>query len=162
MDAKGIALASILRADAYIAHYPFLNKLVLPAGVSDLLNNRPPIDTVMLAPKASLAVRADLHPAIQHLLLTAAPDLFAARNFPEGRTISSSRIDRYSAQRRSAAFLQIGTTIPSKSSSVLDRDPGRTNACRVPAFGSRAVSDVQVPAANLRLGHAVQNKASVR
>ncbi len=100
MDAKGIALASILRADAYIAHYPFLNKLVLPAGVSDLLNNRPPVDIVMLAPKASLAVRADLHPAIQHLLLTAAQQIsFAARDFPESRAISRRRIDRSSAQR---------------------------------------------------------------
>ena len=64
-----IEFASIPRADAYIAHYPFLNKLVLPAGVSDILNNRPPTDVVMLAPKASLAVRADLHSAIQHFCL---------------------------------------------------------------------------------------------
>ena len=72
INTTGIELASIPRADAYIAHYPFLNKLVLPAGVSDLLNNRPPTDIVMLAPKGSLAVRADLHPALQHLLLSAA------------------------------------------------------------------------------------------
>ncbi len=72
MNAKGIELASFPRADAYVALYPFLNKLVLPASVSDLLNNRPPTDVVLLAPKASLAVRAGLHPAIQHLLLDAA------------------------------------------------------------------------------------------
>jgi len=46
--------------------------LVLPAGIADLLANRPPEDVALLAPKASLAVRADLHPAVQHLLLTAA------------------------------------------------------------------------------------------
>lgn len=72
MNAKGIELASFPHADAYVALYPFLNKLVLPASVSDLLNNRPPTDVVLLAPKASLAVRAGLHPAIQHLLLDAA------------------------------------------------------------------------------------------
>ena len=94
IDAKGIDLASIPRADAYIAHYPFLNKLVLPAGVSDLLNNRPPADIVMLAPKGSLAVRADLHPAIQHLLLNAAvqihsqPGVFQkAGQFPAAESI---------------------------------------------------------------------------
>jgi hypothetical protein len=94
IDAKGIELASVPRADAYIAHYPFLNKLVLPAGVSDLLNNRPPTDVVMLAPKGSLAVRADLHPAIQHLLLSAAvqihsqPGIFQkAGQFPAAESI---------------------------------------------------------------------------
>ena len=94
ISAQGIALASIPRADAYIAHYPFLNKLVLPAGVIDLLNNRPPTDVVMLAPKGSLAVRADLHPAIQHLLLSAAvqihspPGIFQkAGQFPAAESI---------------------------------------------------------------------------
>jgi hypothetical protein len=72
MNAKGIEIAGFPHADAYVALYPFLNKLVLPASVSDLLNNRPPKDVVLLAPKASLAVRAGLHPAIQHLLLDAA------------------------------------------------------------------------------------------
>jgi TRAP-type uncharacterized transport system substrate-binding protein len=94
INANDIELASALRADAYIAHYPFLNKLVLPAGVSDLLNNRPPTDIVMVAPKGSLAVRADLHPAIQHLLLTAAvqihspPGIFQkAGQFPAAEAI---------------------------------------------------------------------------
>jgi TRAP transporter TAXI family solute receptor len=114
IDAKGIALASIPRADAYIAHYPFLNKLVLPAGVGDLLNNRPPVDIVMLAPKASLAVRADLHPAIQHLLLTAArqihsqPGIFQkAGQFPAAESIDIPLSDE--AQRfykRGLPFLQ--------------------------------------------------------
>jgi TRAP-type uncharacterized transport system substrate-binding protein len=94
ITAKGVALASVPRADAYIAHFPFLNKLVLPAGVGDFLNNRPPTDVVMLAPKGSLAVRADLHPAIQHLLLTAAtqihspPGIFQkAGQFPAAEAI---------------------------------------------------------------------------
>jgi TRAP-type uncharacterized transport system substrate-binding protein len=94
IDAKGISLASVPRADAYIAHYPFLNKLVLPAGVSDILDPRPPTDIVMLAPKGSLAVRADLHPAIQHLLLSAAvqihsqPGIFQkAGQFPAAESI---------------------------------------------------------------------------
>jgi TRAP transporter TAXI family solute receptor len=114
MDAKDIALASAPRADAYIAHYPFLNKVVLPAGVSDLLNNRPPVDTVLLAPKASLAVRADLHPAIQHLLLTAAqqihsqPGIFQkAGQFPAAESIDLPLSDE--AQRfykRGLPFLQ--------------------------------------------------------
>jgi TRAP-type uncharacterized transport system substrate-binding protein len=94
INAKGIELASWPRADAYLALYPFLNKLVLPAGIVDLLMNRPPTDIVLLAPKASLAVRADLHPAIQHLLLSAAiqihsqPGIFQkAGQFPAAESI---------------------------------------------------------------------------
>ena len=92
--AKGIALASFPRADAYVALYPFLNKLVLPTGVADLSMNRPPADVVLLAPKASLAIRADLHPAIQYLLLHAAvqihsqPGIFQkAGQFPAAESI---------------------------------------------------------------------------
>lgn len=79
---KDIKLTNIRRADAFVALYPFLNKLVLPAGVANLMENRPPSDVLLLAPKASLVVRSDLHPAIQYLLLEAAtqihsePDVF--------------------------------------------------------------------------------------
>ena len=75
MESDGITVASVPRADAFIALYPFLSKVVLPAGVADLAANRPPSDTVLLAPKASLAVRSDLHSAIQFLLLNAAVEI---------------------------------------------------------------------------------------
>jgi TRAP-type uncharacterized transport system substrate-binding protein len=94
ITAKGIEVASWPRADAYLALYPFLNKLLLPTGVADLSMNRPPADVVLLAPKASLAVRADLHPAIQYLLLNAAiqihsqPGIFQkAGQFPAAESI---------------------------------------------------------------------------
>jgi TRAP-type uncharacterized transport system substrate-binding protein len=92
--ADDVQLVSFPRADAYVALYPFLNKLVLPAGVGDLARNRPPTDVTLLAPKASLAVRKDLHPAIQYLLLNAAaqihsgPGIFQkAGQFPAPETV---------------------------------------------------------------------------
>jgi TRAP-type uncharacterized transport system substrate-binding protein len=94
ITAKGIEISSFPRADAYLALYPFLHKLLLPAGVADLFLNRPPADVVLLAPKASLAVRDDLHPAIQYLLLNAAvqihsqPGIFQkAGQFPAAESI---------------------------------------------------------------------------
>lgn len=75
MESEGITVAGVPRADAFIALYPFLSKVVLPAGVADLAANRPPSDTVLLAPKAGLAVRSDLHSAIQYLLLNAAVEI---------------------------------------------------------------------------------------
>jgi TRAP-type uncharacterized transport system substrate-binding protein len=94
LNAKGVELASFARADAFVALYPFLTKLTLPAGVIDLMSNRPSADVVLLAPKSSLAVRGDLHSAIQYLLLTAAttihsgPGIFQkAGQFPAAESI---------------------------------------------------------------------------
>ena len=94
ITAEGIELRSFPRAEAYVGLYPFLNKVVLPEGIGDLATNRPPADVVLMAPKGSLAVRADLHPAIQYLLLTAAaqihsgPGLFQkAGQFPAAESI---------------------------------------------------------------------------
>ena len=60
------------RADAYVALYPYLTKLVVPAGVGNLATNRPAADVNLVASEASLIVRKDLHPAIKSLLLEAA------------------------------------------------------------------------------------------
>ncbi|MFL6796582.1 MAG: TAXI family TRAP transporter solute-binding subunit [Xanthobacteraceae bacterium] len=66
-----IGLSSFPRADAYVALLPYLSKLVLPAGVGDLAKKLPPSDVPLLASKASLIVRKELHSAIQYLLLEA-------------------------------------------------------------------------------------------
>jgi TRAP transporter TAXI family solute receptor len=60
------------RADAYVALYPYLTKLVVPQGVGNLATNRPSADVNLVASAASLIVRKDLHPAIKYLLLEAA------------------------------------------------------------------------------------------
>jgi TRAP-type uncharacterized transport system substrate-binding protein len=78
LSTPSVNLESLSRADAFVALYPYLNKLVLPAGVGDLAENRPPTDVLLLAPKASLVVRDDLHPAIQYLLLKAATEIHSA------------------------------------------------------------------------------------
>jgi TRAP transporter TAXI family solute receptor len=60
------------RADAYVALYPYLTKLIVPQGVGNLATNRPATDVNLVASEASLIVRKDLHPAIKYLLLEAA------------------------------------------------------------------------------------------
>jgi TRAP-type uncharacterized transport system substrate-binding protein len=70
--APGIELVGFERADAFVALYPRFSKLVLPQGVADLGANRPPADVPLIASKASLVVRRDLHPALQYLLIQAA------------------------------------------------------------------------------------------
>lgn len=75
LGADGIVLATYPRADAYVALFPSLSKLVLPAGVVDLAKNIPPSDVTLLAVQESLAVRKDLHPALQYILLEAASEV---------------------------------------------------------------------------------------
>jgi TRAP-type uncharacterized transport system substrate-binding protein len=75
--APDITLIPWRRADAYVALDPKFSKLILPEGVADLASNRPPTDVPLLASKASLIVRRDLHPALQYLLLRAAMEVHA-------------------------------------------------------------------------------------
>jgi TRAP transporter TAXI family solute receptor len=88
-----IDVMSFPHTDAFVALYPYLNKVVVPAGMGDLAKNRPASDVTLFAPKASLVVRKDLSSAIQFLLLTAAvqihsgPGVFQrAGQFPAGES----------------------------------------------------------------------------
>jgi TRAP-type uncharacterized transport system substrate-binding protein len=75
INANGVELASFPRADAVVALYPFLTKLTLPRGIIDIAADRPAADVSLLASKSILAVRANLHSALQYLLLTAATEI---------------------------------------------------------------------------------------
>ena len=70
--APDVTVVGFPRADAYVTLDPTLSKLILPRGVADLANDRPPQDTPLIASKASLAVHRNLHPALQYLLVQAA------------------------------------------------------------------------------------------
>ena len=73
-----IELIDFPRSDAYVALYPYLTKLTVPAGVGNMAENRPPSDVRLLAPKASLIVRTDMDPALQYVLLDAAMQIHSA------------------------------------------------------------------------------------
>jgi TRAP-type uncharacterized transport system substrate-binding protein len=75
MAADGINLETYPRADAYVALFPSLSKVVLPTGVADLAKNIPPADVTLLAVEVSLVARDALHPALQYLLLQAASEI---------------------------------------------------------------------------------------
>jgi TRAP transporter TAXI family solute receptor len=80
---RGLALLSFPRADAYTKRFPFLTRLVLPAGGLSLEDNLPPRETVLLAPAATLVVRRDFHPALVDLLLVTAADVHSRRGLFE-------------------------------------------------------------------------------
>jgi TRAP-type uncharacterized transport system substrate-binding protein len=114
LQEDGISLVCFPRADAYAALFPFLSKVTLPAGAGDLAKNRPPTNVTLFAPKASLVVRRNLHPAIQSLLLDAAeqvhsgPGLFhPAHQFPAAEAVDLPLSDEARQYYRSGRpFLQ--------------------------------------------------------
>lgn len=66
-----IRLLNFPRAEALTKIYPFLVRLVLPAGVIDFANNNPPADVNLLGATNAVLVRKDLHPQIISLLAQA-------------------------------------------------------------------------------------------
>jgi TRAP-type uncharacterized transport system substrate-binding protein len=83
LRSPGIALRGFPRADAYTKRFPFLTKLVLPAGGVSLEANLPPHETLLLAPAATLVVRADFHPALVDLVLVTAAAIHGQRGLFE-------------------------------------------------------------------------------
>jgi TRAP transporter TAXI family solute receptor len=72
LEANGIRLLSLDRAEAYTRRHRFLSRPTLPQGAFELTANLPPSDVSLLAPTANLVARDDLHPALVDLLLLAA------------------------------------------------------------------------------------------
>ena len=90
LGTPGVALLSLPRADAYTTRFPFLTKLTLPAGALNIEADLPPGDTVLLAPAATLVVRAGFHPALVDLVLATAMTIHGQRGlFEEARQFPS-------------------------------------------------------------------------
>jgi TRAP transporter TAXI family solute receptor len=84
LGSSDVNVLSFERAEAYVALNPYLTKLRLPAGVGNMAAYRPPTDVELIAPKASLIVRRELHPAIQYLLLEAATEIHSVPHIFQG------------------------------------------------------------------------------
>jgi TRAP-type uncharacterized transport system substrate-binding protein len=109
LTAKDVTVNSEARADAFVALYPFLSKLTLPAGAADMKNNRPPNDVILLATEANLVVRNDLHPAIQYRLLEAASHIHSrARLFQTAARFPAPEANDLSLSVHARQFFKTG------------------------------------------------------
>lgn len=72
VDDPAIRLLSMHRAGALSRRHPYLDEVTLYEGVLDLARGLPDHDVQLISPTAQLAVRENLHPAIQSLLIEAA------------------------------------------------------------------------------------------
>lgn len=66
-----VRLLNIAEADAYAQRLPFLSPLVLKRGIVNFAKNIPAADTSLVATRAVIAVREDLHPALANLMTQA-------------------------------------------------------------------------------------------
>lgn len=71
----GVRLMSFKQAEAYTRLFPYLAKVVLPAGVVDLAKPLPAEDVTLVAAQAALVAREDAHPAIVGLMVRAASEV---------------------------------------------------------------------------------------
>jgi uncharacterized protein len=85
----GTSLMNMAQADALIQRYPYLTSVVLRQGVVDFASNIPPADTALVATKAMLLVREDLHPA---LITVLAQGILAVQSQPSLKPTGESRL----------------------------------------------------------------------
>jgi TRAP-type uncharacterized transport system substrate-binding protein len=71
----GVRLFHFAHAEAYSRRYSFLSPVVLPRGIVDLAQDRPPQDVHLVAPTAMLVAREHVHPALVQLLVQAAHEV---------------------------------------------------------------------------------------
>lgn len=72
LHTPGVQLMGLAQAEAYARRFAFLRALQLPRGTIDLAADQPSQSLPLAATTATLAVRADLHPALVQLLLQTA------------------------------------------------------------------------------------------
>jgi TRAP-type uncharacterized transport system substrate-binding protein len=80
---RSLKLMTFARADAYERRLSYVTKLTLPAGVIDFAQNIPESEVTLIATKAMLAARADLHPALVNLLLDVAQEVHGGQGYFE-------------------------------------------------------------------------------
>jgi TRAP transporter TAXI family solute receptor len=78
LGSKGISLMSMDRAEAYVANFHHLSKLIMPEGAIDLVGNVPDHDIVLLGVTAQLVIRDTFHPSLVDLFLEAATEVHRA------------------------------------------------------------------------------------
>lgn len=85
----GTHLMSMAQAGALIQRYPYLSAVMMRQGVIDFAQNIPSADTPLVATRAMLLVRDDLHPALITLLAQA---VLAVQSQPALTAAGESRL----------------------------------------------------------------------
>lgn len=124
---EGVRLMNFVQAGGYVKRFSFLNKVVLPRGAVDLVQDVPAQDVAMVAATANLVVREDIHPALVSLFMQAVSEVHGeagmfqnAREFPAPKdpTLTLSKdAERY--YKSGPSFLQ--RYLPFWAATLVDR-----------------------------------------
>ncbi|ATX82998.1 TRAP transporter solute receptor, TAXI family [Mariprofundus ferrinatatus] len=122
-----VQLFSFERAEAYTRRFETLSALTLPEGSLDLAADLPSDDLLLLAATATLLVNADLHPALQDLLLQAAAGIHGGRTlFSAAGDFPSPRYSGMPLSREAERFYKSGPSflqryLPFWAATLVDR-----------------------------------------
>jgi TRAP transporter TAXI family solute receptor len=106
-----IRLMNIERADAITRLYPFLVKLVLPAGVVDFANRIPSSDVTIIGTTNAVLVHKDLHPEIVRLLAQALVEVHGSVDIFQRAGEFPTQIDpEYSFSEAAVGTMGLGST----------------------------------------------------
>jgi TRAP transporter TAXI family solute receptor len=112
LTTPGIALVPFRRSAAYTSRYKNVAAVVLPEGVVDLEANIPPMDTPMIAARATLVAGPSLHPDLSRLLLIVATEVHSSGGiFEAPNEFPSSTFVGIPMNADAARYLKNGPTI---------------------------------------------------
>ena len=98
---RKLELMTFKRAEAYIRHYLYMSKVLLPRGIVNFEDDVPPNDKTLLAAAATLVIHDELHPALRTQLLRAMSEIHVPgglferpREFPSGKYLDFPLTDK--------------------------------------------------------------------
>jgi TRAP-type uncharacterized transport system substrate-binding protein len=107
---RGIAVYQYTRAQAYARHLPYLSAVPIASGVLDIDRDVPPEAFDILAARATLVGRADLHPDLARLLVTVTPDALAYPLIGAPHEFPSLAQTQFPANEEAQRYLTDGPT----------------------------------------------------
>jgi TRAP-type uncharacterized transport system substrate-binding protein len=120
-----VALGSYRQADADADHNSYIQRVVLHRGAIDRAQHLPAEDLTLIASKASLIVRNDLHSATQYLLLNAAKPIHGqqrplqrAGEFPAAEPINIPPVIQQVSASSAAEAVKVPLSRAAQHSSV--------------------------------------------
>ena len=127
LENDAVELMSFERAEAYQRRLKFLSYVDIPRGMISLRDDIPAEPITLLAATANLVVHADLHPAIQDLLLQAAKEVHGNGGwFEDYEEFPNAGFTEYPVSKEARRFYQYGPPflqryLPFRLASLIDR-----------------------------------------
>lgn len=106
----GLAVYEYTHAEAYARHLPYLSAVPIASGVLDIDRDVPPRDGEVLAARATLVGRPDLHPDLARLLVTVAPGAIAHPLIGDPHEFPSLLQTRFPVNEEAQRYLTEGAT----------------------------------------------------